>query len=242
MRGLTTLTRVEASLLAREPAALFFTLLLPLLLLLLNAGGDDLGVGLPVLEALVPGYLVYVMATAGMMALPEALATQRESGYLRRLRISPLRAWQVLGAHALVQLAVALVGLVLLVGTAVVGFGLALPGNPGLVLAAVLLAATSTLATGFLLASLLPTTRTTQAVAAALYFPMIFLSGAIVPKEALPDVAAAISPWLPMTHAVDLLRAAWTDQVVDWPSAAVLVGVAIASAALSTRTFRWEPR
>lgn len=39
MRPFMTMTRVEVSLLLREPAALFFTLALPLLLLILNGSG-----------------------------------------------------------------------------------------------------------------------------------------------------------------------------------------------------------
>ncbi len=195
----------------------------------------------PLLEALVPGLLVYVMATAGLMALPEVLAGYRESGYLRRLRISPLRPWQILGAHAANHLVLCTAGSALLVGTAVFAFDLRPPDAPVIVVAAVLLGSVSLLTTGFLLASVLPTTRTTQAVAAAIYFPMIFLSGALFPREVLPDLAADIGRFLPMTHAVDLIRAAWSDMIVDWTDAVILGVFGVLCVAVSVRTFRWEP-
>src|SRR5688572_20836334 len=99
MRSFLTLSRVEFLLLMREPAAVAFTLGLPLVLLALN-GGDgnrpdpDLG-GHGLIDLLLPGYLVYVMATSAIMALPETLADYRDRGILRRLRVSPLRPWHI---------------------------------------------------------------------------------------------------------------------------------------------------
>ncbi len=78
MRPFLTLTRVEIALLIREPAAVVFTLALPLLLLALqdgeNAPDADLG-GFGAIDVMVPGYLLLVMCTSGLMALPETLAT-----------------------------------------------------------------------------------------------------------------------------------------------------------------------
>jgi hypothetical protein len=125
---LVTLTRVESSLLLREPAAVLFTLGLPLLLLSLNgsqgnAPDPELG-GAGAIDVLVAGYLVYVMATSSIMTLAETLADYRDRGILRRMRVSPLRPWQVLGSHALTHLAMSLVGSALLVGLGLAAFDL----------------------------------------------------------------------------------------------------------------------
>ena len=73
MKSLATLTRVEAALLAREPAAVAFTLLLPLILLVLNGSGGNepnptFG-GAGTVDVLMAGYLVYVMATSAIMEM-----------------------------------------------------------------------------------------------------------------------------------------------------------------------------
>src|SRR5687767_1693140 len=131
MRPLGVLTRVETALLFREPAAVAFTLALPLVLLTINgAQGNDPQAGpggVGIVDALVPGYLVYVMATSGIMSLAETLADYRDRGILRRMRISPLRSWQILGSHALTHLAMSLVGAVILVLVGKLAFGLRLP-------------------------------------------------------------------------------------------------------------------
>jgi ABC-2 type transport system permease protein len=214
------LTRVEIALLLREPAALLFTLALPLLLLSLNGSGgnaarEGLG-GFGVVDVMLPGYLLLVMSTSGLMALPETLAGYRERGFLRRLRLSPLRPWHVLGSHAATHLAMSLAGLALLVTVGVAAFGLNPPTAWPAAVAAIGLSAVTVVAVGFLLAAVLPTVRTTQAVAAAIYFPTIFVSGAVVPVEALPALARRVGDVLPFTYGVRAIRAAWTVGAADW--------------------------
>ena len=246
MRPFATLSRVEFALLMREPAAVLFTLGLPVILLMLNGGNGNrpdpaLG-GAGLIDILVPGFLVYVMATSALMAMPETLADYRDRGILRRLRVSPLKPWQIIGAHATTHLAMIAVGLVLLVTVGGIGFHLRAPAGLGATLLAVIAAAASVLATGFLLGSLLPTVRTTQAVAAGLYFPAIFISGAIYPREAQPEVAQRIGDFLPLTYAVEAIKQAWISGTVHWAALGILTGVAVLAAAIALGTFRWESR
>lgn len=245
MRAFLTLSRVEVGLLLREPAAILFTLALPLLLLALNGGDNspkaDYG-GFGSIDVMVPGYLLLIMCTSGIMALPETLATYRERGFLRRLRVSPLRPWQILGAHALTHLCIAIVGLALLVGVALGMFDLNPPASAIAAGTAVVASAVAVVAVGFLLGSFLPTARTTQAVAAAIYFPAIFVSGAVMPREGLPAVARRIGDLLPFSYGVRAVREAWTFGTFDWFSLSILVGVALASITVGVRTFRWDQR
>ena len=59
--------------------------------------------------------------------------------------------------------------------------------------------------------------------------PMMFLSGVFFPREQLPAVVQAISDWLPLTNAVELIRPLFMD---TWPAHAwrhgsVLVGTTV---------------
>lgn len=244
MRPLVTLSRVEFLLLMREPVVVAFTLALPLVLLVLNGsnGNDpdpDLG-GVGLVDTAVSGYLVYVMATSAIMALTETLASYRERGILRRLRVSPLRPWHIIGGHAATHLAMIVAGTVLLVSVAGVALDLNAPAGWAATVLAVVVAAASVLATGFLLAALLPSVRTTQAVTAGLYFPAIFISGAVYPRAALPEFAQNIGDFLPLTYAVDVILTAWTEGAVDGTAMGVLLAVSAVATAVALRTFRWE--
>ena len=214
LAALTTLTRVETLLLLREPAAVLFTLALPMVLLLLNSSDGNApnprfgGAGTT--DVLMAGYLVYVMATSAIMGLGETLADYRDRGILRRLRITPLRPWQILTSHALTHLAMSVLGVILLVTVGALTADLHRPASIGATVLAMIAAACSMIAIGFLLGAVLPTVRTTQAVAATIYFPAIFVSGALFPREVLPVVAQRIGDFLPMTYAVRSIREAWT--------------------------------
>lgn len=48
--------------------------------------------------------------------------------------------------------------------------------------------------------------------------PMMFLSGVFFPREQLPEVVRALSAWLPLTAAVELVRPMFMDR---WPDAAL---------------------
>ncbi|MCW8206367.1 nodulation protein NodJ [Verminephrobacter aporrectodeae subsp. tuberculatae] len=54
--------------------------------------------------------------------------------------------------------------------------------------------------------------------------PMMFLSGVFFPRAQLPPVVRAISDWLPLTHAVELVRPLFMNQ---WPADALRHGLAL---------------
>ena len=99
---------------------------------------------------------------------------------------------------------------------------------------------TSFLAVGFLLASILPTANTATAVGMAVLYPMLFLSGAGLPREILPDNLVKVGNFLPLTHVVDLLKDVWYGDGWNLTALAVIIGMMLLAGALSVRTFRWE--
>ena len=143
------------------------------------------------------------------------------------MRVSPLRPWQILASHAVTQLAMSAVGVVLLVRSGCGAFDLNLPASVGRDRARPAAVAASMVAIGFLLGAVLPTVRTTQAVAAAMYFPAIFVSGALFPRELLPGSRSGSATSLPMTYAVGAIREAWTVRHVDWAAFGMLAGTTV---------------
>jgi ABC-2 type transport system permease protein len=244
MRPLWKLTATEVKLFLREPAAVFFTFAFPLLLLWLN-GADrnrpaaELG-GLGPMDVLVPGYLAMILAMAGLTSLPGLLASYRERGILRRLAVTPVSPGRLLAAELLAHLGVATAGAVLLVGAGALLFGLNPPHAPAGLLAAYLLGAGALFGIGFVVAALVPTPRTAEAAGLVLFFPMIFLSGAAVPRESLSDGMRRLGETLPLTPVVGSLRAAWTGGGPGLLTLGVLAAIIVVATAVAARTFRWE--
>lgn len=242
--ALAKTTWVELKLFLREPGAAFFTLVLPILLLVFNgstAGNEPQKAfgGAGVIDVLVPGYIALVIATLGLTNVPSLLATYRERGVLRRLQATPVQPWTILFAQLLVQSLVATVGLIVLVALGMTAFDLRAPQAPAAVLIAYIVSVLGFTAFGFVLAAIIPTARTASAISFALYLPMIFVSGAVMPREILPDWARRVGDVLPLTWVVESLREPWISGT--WPVGmlALLAAMIVIGTAASVRLFRW---
>lgn len=241
--ALAKTTWVELKLFLREPGAAFFTLVLPVLLLVFNgAGGNEPNPrfgGAGVIDVLVPGYIALVIATLGLTNLPGLLATYRERGVLRRLQATPVHPTTILFAQLVVHVLVATIGLGVLVLLGMTVFDLRAPQAPGVVAISYAVGVLGFAAFGFVLAAVLRTARSTAAISFALYLPMIFVSGAVMPREVLPDWAQRVGDVLPLTWVVEALQEPWISGT--WPIGALglLAAMIVAGTALSARLFRW---
>ena len=227
------LTATELKLFIREPLAVFFILAFPLILLWLNAGRGRV-------ELLVPGYVALVLATVGLTQLPGVLATYRERGILRRLATTPVPPATVLGAQLVVYLVAGAVGVALLLAAATVFYDLRLPqalAGAVLVYAA---GAVAMCAIGFVLAALAPNARTANAIGFVIYFPMIFLAGAVIPRHAMASSMRRIGEVLPLAPLVTGLGDAWSGAGVNLVALAGLAAMIVVASAISVRVFRWE--
>ncbi len=246
-RGLGALTRQEFRLFRREFFGVFFSLAFPLIMLFLfgsiygNKPSPFFG-GLGSVDVLTPAYIAMLIGTSGLMSLTVIVSSNRETGVLRRYRATPLRPQTILIAELLVLLLMLVLGIGLLIVCAKVVYHLRFTGNLLSMAGAFFLSCLCFYCLGFVLAGLLRTARGAQAVAMILYFPMIFLSGASIPREVLPPTVRQVSQLLPMTHVVNLLRGLWIGD--PWgkhlTEVAVLAGLSAIGLVLAVKTFRWE--
>ncbi len=245
MKTLWKMIWTELKLQLREPVGVFFTLAFPLMLLFIfgsiygNEPSDYLG-GHGSIDISVPGYIGMIIGTIGMLSLPIALSTYREQGILRRLQATPLPSSIILWSQVAVNVIMTLFGASMLVIAGFVVYDLSVPQASFGLLLAVILSGFSFLAVGFVLAGVLPTARSAQAVGMALFYPMLFLSGAAMPRQVMPEGVQKFSELLPLTHVVKLLEGLWLDGVWNLTSLAVVVGLLMVCLVISRRTFRWE--
>jgi len=246
MQALWKMTWVEIKLFLREPVGLFFTLVFPVMILLLFSaifgnGKVPGGLGLRMVDVMAPSYTGMVIGTTALLGLPITIAGYRQQGTLRRLRATPLHPSVILAAHVLVNLLMTTVGISLLLFTARIVYDIRLPEAPFSVALAFLISSLSFFALGFVLAGVLPSARTAQIVGQVVFFPMFFLSGAAgIQPEMFPDALRRVSDLLPLTYVVELVQELWLAGEWDPTALVVLVGVAVVAVLVSARTFRWE--
>lgn len=247
MRSLWKMTSIEFKLFLREPMAAFFTLAFPLMMLFIFGsiyGNEptDFFDGRGSVDVSVPAYMAMIIGTVGLLSISITMSTYREWGILRRYRATPLRPRVILAATVLVNFAMTFLGIVLLIIAAKLVYNLRFEGNALLVLASFVLASLSFFSLGFVIASLAPTARVAQAVGMVIFYPMLFLSGAALPQEVMPEGVRAASRFLPLTHVVRLLQGMWFGEPLGehLVEVAVLAGVLVVGTIIAAWTFRWE--
>jgi ABC-2 type transport system permease protein len=146
----------------------------------------------------------------------------------------------VLGSQAIVGLAVATAGSLLLYAVGVAAYDARVPDSPAGAIVAYLLSAIAFLAVGFLLGALMPTARAAQGLGLILFFANMFLSGADGPREIMPQWMKSAGEALPLTHAVTALQDAWLGFGWNWTELGILFGMLAAALAVAVRLFRWE--
>lgn len=247
MKSMVRMTWIEAKLFLREPVGAFFTLVFPVMMLVLFATIYGSAPALPgggqgTVESLIPALSAMVIGISGLMAVTITMATYRENGILRRLRTTPVSPLVVMAAQVVVVFGMTVVGMLLLVMVGRLAYDVRFPGNALSLLGGFVLGSLSFFGIGFVVAGIMPTARTAQVVAMVLLYPMLILSGAAWPRELMPDTIQKISAYVPLTYVVNLLRGLWAGEA--WGShlvdVGVLAGMLVVGVVVSLKTFRWE--
>jgi ABC-2 type transport system permease protein len=169
------------------------------------------------LAYLAPGQIAF---TAFMAVAWSAygLLIEYRSGYIDKLRASPIRHWSILASEmvplffqAAAMSAIILVVSVLLGATVVTG----IPG------ALIILALAGLFGVAFAGASFIPAllSKSEQATStfALLLFPLMFASTAFVPEELMPGWMQVVNAWNPISYLIEAIRALMVTGY-DWPA------------------------
>ena len=236
----------EARLTWRRPIGLIGGVGLPVLLLVifgeLPAFKQQLASfgGHTIFDAYVPILVVFGLAMLAFLGLPVPLATYRELGVLRRLSTTPVPPSWVLAAQAVVQLFVAVAGVVVIIVAGVAAFGASVPQSPGGLVLSVVVSIAGLFPIGLLIAALAQTANAANVIGRLVFFPLIFFAGLWLPRALMPGVLLDMSNYTPLGAAVEAIQ---DSMQAGFPPAApllVLAGYALVFGFLAQRFFRWE--
>jgi ABC-2 type transport system permease protein len=226
--------REEVLAILRDPAALFFSVVMPVAFFAMSMGifsGE--GTALPMIATYGAFAAVFVVVLNPGIGLAES----RDSGWLRIKRASgtPVSLTLIAKVVASVPYALAVLGAMVLTGTVFGGFG----GEWTTVVRVAIALVLGALPFVFigLAVGARAGANTTTAVLNALLFPMVIASGLWFPLEIMPSGIQAVAPWLPTYHLAGLA----TAQITGGPIAehiAVLAVTGVLGAGAAALAYR----
>ena len=192
---------------------------------------------------MMPGLLTTTLMSASLFGIALPLVQQRETGLLRRLRVTPVHAASVVLAHGFSAVLTGLISLFVLMALSRAVFGVQMAGSWPSLIGAYLCGACALVPFGLLVGSTARDIRTAPAIANLIFFPMMFLSGSAMPFAVLPDGVKRFARLLPTTY----LNETYSGVIVRGEglatlagSMAVLVAIGIVGIILTSMLFRWE--
>lgn len=186
----------------RDRHALIPTAGLPILFLILFSymhRGQSRG-DVPFVDYVFVSVIGMSIGGTAFLNLSIALVEERDVGILKRLRGTPLRAWQFLGGKVLSSSLIIFMQVLLCFAVGAAFFELRIRGVLLPSLAILVIGILTFLNMGFCLAGLMKNSKAAEAWALALFFPMLFLGGGFTQIESLPKSLQRVAQVLPLTH------------------------------------------
>lgn len=253
-RLLAIQVRAQLRQFARVPIALFFTLVLPLTMLLIFnsifAGEQHTIVtpagNFPVRQFYVGSLAAFTAVSATFTYLANTIPERRQQGILRRWRGTPMPPAAYLAGYLGSAVVVALVGVVVMVGTGVAFYGTVVDvAKLPAALATFLVAVAAWSALGVAVAGLVRSPESAPAVANGIILPLGFISDTFIPMSNAPRWLVALGDIFPLKPFVQALQGAF-NPLVEAPAfepvkLAQIAAWGIAGAIVAAKTFKWDP-
>jgi ABC-2 type transport system permease protein len=236
----------------RNPASVFFTVMLPIIFLFIFAtifGNDEieeLG-GVKTTTYYVPAILTLAVISATMVSPAISITGDRETGVLKRVRGTPLPSWVFIAGrvgNALV-ISVLMAVIVTLLGRIV--YGVSIPGETlPAVFVTLVVGAASFACLGFAMTVAIPSEEAAPAVTNAIALPLYFISGIFIPESEIPDGVLNVADAFPFRHFFEAFFNAFDPATTgigfEWGNLAIVAAWGLAGLIVAALFFRWTPR
>lgn len=247
MRGLWPLTWSELKLNLRDPMMVFWSIAFPALWMGLFGSifGEPMPgfgyEGLSYANFLLPGGIGIVVVASAFIGIPITLTTYRETGVLKRLRVTPLRTSTLALGVTISQFLFITLGILVLFVVGTIFFDVQVLGSWAALVGITILGMLTFLALGSAIGSVVGSWRAASIVTQTFFIPMLFLSNLFMPIDIFPGWLQPICRALPLTPMNILLRDIVYGAPLDelW-RLGVMAGWLVVGIIITVRFFRWE--
>ena len=201
--------------------------------------------GLHEIQYQVPAFAAYGVMAACFNTLAISLVVRREMGLLKRLRLSPLPTWVMLGAVFVNALIISLVQVVVMILIGKFGCHVALPHNVGASVVALVVGALCFTSLGMAGSTMIPNQEAAGPMVSIVFFVLLFLSGLYYPISPNSGLAQ-FSSYFPVRHMI-LAACAPFDlrpgvSGWSWGDIRVMAYWGVGGLVVAARRWSWAPR
>ena len=237
----------------RNPASVFFTVILPVIFLVIFStlfGGDDVevnGTTISTQTYYVPAITTLGVISATLVNLAINLTYARDSGNLKRFRGTPVPAWVIFGGRIGNSIVLSVTMLVIVTTIGAILYGVEIPWKhlPA-VFVTLIIGAASFCALGIAMTRLIPSEDAAPAITNVSVLPLYFLSGVFIPSSEIPAGVLDFAGIFPIRHFFQAFFASYDPATAgagfEWGHLAVVAAWGLAGLLLAMRFFRWTPR
>ena len=237
----------------RNPAAAFFTVVLPLMFLVLfNAifEGDTVflrGRDTDISAFYVPGIAALSVISACYTNIGMMVSINRDLGVLKRVRGTPLPAWAWLFGKVVHSIFVAflLVAVVSIAGQILYDIDIPTDRLPALFVT-VFVASAAFCALGLAITAIIPNADAAPSITNGTILPLLFISKVFIPLSSPPKWLDVLGDIFPVKHFAEALQSIYnpyaTGSGFEWGHLAVVGLWGVFGLVIAMRFFTWEPR
>jgi len=245
--------RYDQKIFWRDPAAVFFTVAFPVILLVIfvtifgNETTQTPSGTISTATYYIAGIVALGVISATFVNLAISITGARESGLLKRLRSTPLPNWGFIAGQVVMALVVTALIVIVLVAIGWLVYGVNIPSATALgVLLSLLIGAITFATLGIALTALIPSENAAPAITNAIILPLYFISGVFIPIDQLPKWLSEIADIFPVSHFAELLRVGFDPTTsgsgLQATHVIALVIWMFIGIMLSAISFKWTPR
>lgn len=194
-----------------------------------------------VMDYVMPGALLQMLMSAGLLTVALWLANQRQTGAMRHLFSTPLSISAWVGSRMIANLLMAALQAGLVFAVAVTLFDVTGPANLVGSILFLFLSALATLGIGMVVGVFAPSADAAFPIGMILYMGLVFLGGAMMPLQVGPPILLTLAKWTPSYYITEGLRAVMRGGEslgAIWPHLLVVGGVALVTISLATWRIR----
>jgi len=245
-------TRYQLKYFVRVPVALFFTLILPIMMLVLfnalfgdNEITSDQGTW-SVQQFYTGGLAAYTAVSATYSNLANMVPIRRDEGVLKRWRSTPLPTWTYIAGFICSAVVIAAAGVFMMLVMGVVLYDLSIEWAKMPAAAVTFLVGVAAFAAlGMAIAALIGSASSASAVANATILPLAFISDVFVVTDDAPDFLTTLGNLFPLKPFVNAFQDCFNPFVdapaFDWSALAFVAAWGALGLLIAVKRFRWEP-